>query len=149
MQSNRHRLTTTILAGLILLGSAVAQPAGYSFRKKLSIQSSQVSGSVDLTNFPILVSITDGDLKSAANGGGTGRILLRCKSPAGGWFYRRPEFPVVKKISLRQYRAWIRIVESLTFRTLFSRKFSRCRTIFFVLGQNDRGVEQSGSSLGS
>lgn len=46
-----------------------AQPAGYGFVKKISIQSSQISGSSTFTDFPILVSFTDIDLKSIANGG--------------------------------------------------------------------------------
>ena len=42
---------------------------GYCYRKTLTINASQVSGSSDLSNFPVLVSITDTDLRTTANGG--------------------------------------------------------------------------------
>ena len=44
-------------------------PAGYGFGKNLLIQSSQVVGGLDFINFPILVDITDPNLRSTANGG--------------------------------------------------------------------------------
>lgn len=46
-----------------------AQPAGYSFGKQIIIDASQVSGTVPLTNFPVLISATDTDLRTTANGG--------------------------------------------------------------------------------
>ncbi len=42
---------------------------GYGYRKKLTVDESKVSGSSALTNFPMLVSLTDADLATAANGG--------------------------------------------------------------------------------
>ncbi|GAB5525869.1 MAG: hypothetical protein Roseis2KO_37410 [Roseivirga sp.] len=42
---------------------------GYGFRKEITIQSSQVSGSGSLSNFPVLISVTDTDLRTIANGG--------------------------------------------------------------------------------
>ena len=42
---------------------------GYGFRKLITIQSSQVSGSGTLSNFPVLISVTDNDLRTIANGG--------------------------------------------------------------------------------
>jgi len=46
-----------------------AQPAGYGFGKQLLINSSQVSGSTDLSDFVMLVNFTDNDLRTTANGG--------------------------------------------------------------------------------
>ncbi len=48
---------------------AQGQPAGYGFGKQISIQSSQVAGSTDFTNFPVLISLTDNDLRTTGNGG--------------------------------------------------------------------------------
>ncbi|MBL0047142.1 MAG: DUF2341 domain-containing protein [Bacteroidetes bacterium] len=45
-------------------------PSGYSFYKKLSVQESQITvNNNSLSGFPVLVRITDADLKSVANGG--------------------------------------------------------------------------------
>jgi prepilin-type N-terminal cleavage/methylation domain-containing protein len=41
----------------------------FDFRRVLTIESDEVSGSVDLTNFPVLVSMTLTDLATVANGG--------------------------------------------------------------------------------
>ena len=46
-----------------------AQLPGFSFYKTLSIQASQVSGGTSLTDFPVLISHTDPDLRSITNGG--------------------------------------------------------------------------------
>lgn len=46
-----------------------SQPAGYGFGKQVSIQSSQVSGGSPLSDFPVLISFTDNDLRTTANGG--------------------------------------------------------------------------------
>ncbi|BDS11258.1 DUF2341 domain-containing protein [Aureispira anguillae] len=48
---------------------ALAQPTNYGFGKQIEIQSSQVSGTSTLSNFPLLVSFTDPDLRLVANGG--------------------------------------------------------------------------------
>ena len=42
---------------------------GYDCRKSITIDASRVSGSSDLTDFPMLVSFTDTDLATVANGG--------------------------------------------------------------------------------
>ena len=62
--------------GLLLLlfsmiGSELvqAQVPGYSFRKKFAVDNGEVSGSTDLTDFPVLISLTDNDLRSTGNGG--------------------------------------------------------------------------------
>lgn len=49
---------------------AWSQPFGYGFVKQITIQSTQVSGGVNLTDFPVLISITaDNDLRTTGNGG--------------------------------------------------------------------------------
>jgi len=47
-----------------------AQPAGYEHRKLVTLNSSQISGSVNHVNFPIMIEFTDAKLKSSSNGGG-------------------------------------------------------------------------------
>ena len=46
-----------------------AQLAGYSFKKKITIDNTKVSGTADHTDFPILISVTDTDLRTTGNGG--------------------------------------------------------------------------------
>ncbi len=59
-----------LIAFLSLLSyQGYAQVSGYGFKKKITIESDSVSGSSDLTNFPILISVTDADLKTTGNGG--------------------------------------------------------------------------------
>jgi len=41
----------------------------YAYRKAVTIAAAQVSGSGNLANFPVLVSVTDPDLRTVANGG--------------------------------------------------------------------------------
>ncbi len=41
----------------------------YLYKKKITIDYTKVSGGADLSNFPVLVSVTDTELKSIANGG--------------------------------------------------------------------------------
>ncbi len=53
----------------LLVITATAQPVNYTFGKQILIDATKVSGSSDLTNFPVLVSFTDPDLRSVANGG--------------------------------------------------------------------------------
>jgi hypothetical protein len=42
---------------------------GYTYRKAITVDHTKVSGTGDLTDFPILISHTDADLKTTANGG--------------------------------------------------------------------------------
>lgn len=42
---------------------------GYIYRKQISVDNTKVSGAADLTDFPVLVSITDNDLKATSSGG--------------------------------------------------------------------------------
>ena len=55
---------------LLIVASAKAQPAGYAHRKLITLNSSQISGATDHTNFPVMVKLTEADLKSTSNGGG-------------------------------------------------------------------------------
>lgn len=43
--------------------------SGYCYRKKVTIDSDLVGGSADLSNFPILIAVTDTDLRTVANNG--------------------------------------------------------------------------------
>ncbi len=64
------RATPLLLLILLLFSNeALSQIAGYSFRKKITINNSLVSGTGDLTDFPLLFSITDTDLRTTGNGG--------------------------------------------------------------------------------
>ncbi len=42
---------------------------GYTYRKQISIDNTKVSGTTNLTDFPVLVSFTDDDLKATSSGG--------------------------------------------------------------------------------
>ncbi|MEM9326822.1 MAG: DUF2341 domain-containing protein, partial [Bacteroidota bacterium] len=60
----------TVIALLFLLPEVQAQwLTDYCYRKSLTIQASEVSGSTDLVNFPVLISMTDNDLRTVGNGG--------------------------------------------------------------------------------
>lgn len=60
-----------LIVFVLVLGASIiyAQPYGYSYAKQITIQSSQVSGGADLSNFPVLISLTDANLRTTANGG--------------------------------------------------------------------------------
>ena len=47
--------------------------ASWSNRKSITIDHTKVSGSSNLTNFPVLISVTDANLKTVANGGSVGK----------------------------------------------------------------------------
>ncbi len=61
--------TLFIFAFILLSNFIFAQPAGYNFGKHILIQSSRVSGTSNLTDFTLLVNVTDPDLRTTANGG--------------------------------------------------------------------------------
>lgn len=50
-------------------GGGVTGLSGYCFRKEIEIQSSKVAGSSSHTDFPVLISFTDSDIRSTGNGG--------------------------------------------------------------------------------
>jgi biopolymer transport protein ExbB len=64
----RMRFAFTILF-LTVSFISKSQPFGYNYAKQITIQSAQVSGSADHVNFPVLISVTDNDLRTTANGG--------------------------------------------------------------------------------
>jgi biopolymer transport protein ExbB len=60
---------TLLFVLLSFWSSLLAQPFGYSYAKQITIQSAQVSGGADLSNFPVLISFTDANLRTTANSG--------------------------------------------------------------------------------
>src|SRR4051794_22495820 len=48
---------------------AQAQPVGYTYAKVITIDYTKTSGTGSHTNFPVLISLTDANLKTTANGG--------------------------------------------------------------------------------
>lgn len=67
----KKRLFGLLLFLLIGMASEalIAQVSGYTYRIKAQVNASQVSGASSLTNFPVLVSLTNNDLRSTGNGG--------------------------------------------------------------------------------
>jgi hypothetical protein len=65
--------TKTSSATIILIPSTPWYNTFWTNRKVLLINHSKVSGSTNLTNFPMLLSVTDANLESTANGGGVGK----------------------------------------------------------------------------
>jgi biopolymer transport protein ExbB len=49
--------------------TSTAQPAGYLFGKSITIQSAKIGAPGPQVNFPVLVSVTDPNLRTVANGG--------------------------------------------------------------------------------
>ncbi|GMR22861.1 MAG: hypothetical protein BMS9Abin37_1238 [Acidobacteriota bacterium] len=64
------RATLLILLALIVFHtSAPSAQAAFGFRKQITINSTKVSGSSDLPNFPVLISLLDPDLRTVLYGG--------------------------------------------------------------------------------
>lgn len=64
-----YKMTVTVDGSRVAL-SAVSPPAGFGFMKCITIDNAKVSGTSNLTDFPVLVSIqNDAALKTTANGG--------------------------------------------------------------------------------
>lgn len=59
---------------LCFLGRSYGNLPGYSYYKLLTIQNPMVSGSGNHTNFPVLISHTDLNLRSTTNGGNVQNI---------------------------------------------------------------------------
>ena len=57
------------LATLLVLVAAFSAHAAPRFRKQITIDNTRVSGSADLANFPVLISIVDPDLRTTIDGG--------------------------------------------------------------------------------
>jgi DNA uptake protein ComE-like DNA-binding protein len=58
-----------IYFSLFNIGATYAQLAGYDYVKQIDIDNTQVSGTSDLIDFPLLINTTDSDLRSRGNGG--------------------------------------------------------------------------------
>lgn len=56
-----------ILPVLSLIG--YSQPVGYTYGKQITINASQIPGTAAMTNFPVLISLTDPLLRTVENGG--------------------------------------------------------------------------------
>lgn len=63
---NIQKLIFTLALLFFASGISYAQLPGYSNRLKLQVNASQVIGDTDLTNFPVLISVTLSDLASGA-----------------------------------------------------------------------------------
>jgi hypothetical protein len=61
---------SAIAAGSYTIASSYSSSWGN--RKLITVDHTKVSGSSNLTNFPVLISLTDADLATVANGGGVG-----------------------------------------------------------------------------
>lgn len=59
----------TFLFMLFAKSFLIAQPFGYAYAKSITINSTVVTGTTNLVNFPFLLEIVDPDFKSTANGG--------------------------------------------------------------------------------
>jgi len=65
-----HWVLSILVFAILLLSSLNAQPAGYEYRKLITLESSQISGASAHTNYPVMLKLTEADLKSTANAGG-------------------------------------------------------------------------------
>src|SRR5262249_12537172 len=64
----------TVTANFATLGGGMTwYNSAWTNRRKITINRAKISGGADLTDFPMLVSITDVELKSVGNGGKVGR----------------------------------------------------------------------------
>lgn len=65
--------TKSASATITLIPSTPWYNSSWTSRKAFTIDHTKVSGSSNLTNFPVLISVTDSSLISVANGGGVGK----------------------------------------------------------------------------
>ncbi|HAS45987.1 MAG TPA: hypothetical protein DCS93_36225 [Microscillaceae bacterium] len=66
---NKYNLVTTLLLYLSITHAALSHPAGYNYYKVVTIDATQVAGASNFTDFPVLISITDPDLRHTSSGG--------------------------------------------------------------------------------
>src|SRR5262249_8658568 len=59
--------------GLTISSTGAWYNTSWPYRKAITIDHTKVSGSSSLSSFPLLVSVTDANLKTVANGGGVGK----------------------------------------------------------------------------
>ena len=67
--STKHSVFLILLGALLYSEAAYAQLGSFLNRKAFDIDADSVSGSTDLTDFPILFSFTDAQLADVPNGG--------------------------------------------------------------------------------
>jgi len=85
------------LPAVLFHAELTAQPSGYSYGKSITIQGSQITGS--LSNFPVLINITDPSLKQAAAGG-------RLQNASGyDVIFTLPDCSTVLPMQLEKYTA--------------------------------------------
>jgi len=60
---------TFILCSFVAQDALAVWLSGYNYRKKVTVNATKVSGTGSHTNFPVMIKITDADLKTKANGG--------------------------------------------------------------------------------
>ncbi len=65
-----HWIQVILSFALLIIAPLIAQPAGYEYRKLITLNSSQISGSTAHANFPVMIKLTEADLRSTSNGGG-------------------------------------------------------------------------------
>lgn len=69
---NKYNLRAIVLLILLCLGnisSILAHPSGYNYYKVVTINAAQVAGVTNFTDFPVLISLTDPDLRHTTSGG--------------------------------------------------------------------------------
>src|SRR5689334_20839172 len=85
------------LPAVLFHARLTAQPIGYSYGKSITIQGSQITGS--LSNFPVLINITDPALKQVAAGG-------RLQNASGyDVIFTLPDCSTVLPMQLEKYTA--------------------------------------------
>ena len=84
--------------------------ANWGYRKKITIDNAKVSGTGNLTDFPVLINFTDADFKDTGNGGHVG------KSNGGDILFTAADETTQLKHELQQYTntsglviAWVKI----------------------------------------
>ena len=93
---NKHIRAKIILVAFVLVGSTIltqqvvwaAWKIPYQYRKQVTIDNTKVSGTSDLSSFPVLVSETDTDLRTTGNGGQVAEVKR--------WGKRRLAYPIQK-----------------------------------------------------
>ncbi len=68
----KNRIVSFLLLFLflsVLHTQVLAQSCGYAYKKEITIDHTQVSGNNNLEDFPMLISVTDNDLRTTGNGG--------------------------------------------------------------------------------
>ncbi len=102
--------TKTGSASIILIPPGTWRNVSWTNRKTITINYTQVSGTSNLTNFPVLVSVTDPNLATVANGGNVGKpdgsdILFTASDGATQLAYEMESY----NASTGQVIAWVNV----------------------------------------